>query len=120
MEDSKTLKLIEEVIAKTEAGRIWWESSASEDSYFSVLPSGHTIIVAKKREYDGYAWYSFVLRDANRQQLLEVSWGPDGEGLVLVKDVYELAEQRALEEETRALKELDANLDKVLGELARL
>jgi hypothetical protein len=111
MEDPKTQKLIDEVIAKTRAGRIRWEATATADEYFSVLPSGHTIIVGIEHDYNSSnPW--FVLRNADDQQLLRVT--PDVEAVreVVLSDLHELARRSALK--------VDATVDKVLGELARL
>ena len=111
MEDPKTKTLIEEVITKTKAGRMRWQPTATVDEYFSILPSGFTIVIGV--DTDGYTpQHVFVLRNADDQPLLRVTAGVDGVERNLLIDLHESARRVALH--------VNVDVDKVLGELARL
>ena len=115
MEDPKGLQLFQEVLAKTKAGRIRWEPTANELQYFSVLPGGVTLSVVETHEKDN--WGSdvqdlvLVLRSDERE-LLRVTSDIDDVGWKGLSELYELARRQALR--------VDAAVDKVLGELAKL
>ena len=115
MEDPKGLQLFQEVLAKTKAGRIRWEPTANELQYFSVLPGGETLSVVETHEKDN--WGSdvqdlvLVLRSDERE-LLRVTSDIDDVGWKGLSELYELARRQALR--------VDAAVDKVLGELAKL
>lgn len=115
MQDPKALQLFREVLAKTKAGRVRWEPTANETEFFSVLPSGSTLLVSMSRERNSYGDYvgdefALVLRNGE-QDLLRVASNVEGVGLGL-SELYEFARRQALR--------VDATVDQVLGDLAKL
>jgi hypothetical protein len=115
MEDPKALQLFREVLSKTKVGRIRWEPTANETEFFSVLPSGSTLLVSKSRQRDGYGNFeddfALVLRN-DEQDLLRVASDVQGVGLAGLSELYEFARRHALH--------VDATVDQVLGDLAKL
>ena len=115
MEDLKALQLFQEVLTETKAGRIKWEPTASESEYFSVLPGGFTIAVRTWDERDDWGTESpqlaLVLR-SGEQELLRVTADVDGVGWRGLTELFESARRRALN--------VDAAVDKLLGELSKL
>jgi hypothetical protein len=118
MEDLKALKLFQEVLAKTKAGRIKWELTASETQYSSILPSGHTLLVSMSHRETKWGDplpddFALVLRDRDAEQdLFRVTPDVDGVGEEGLSELYEFARRRALQ--------VDATVDQVLGDLAKL
>jgi len=115
MKDPQALKLFQEVLAKTKAGRMRWEPTASETEFFSVLPSGYTLLVSMSPVRNRYGdnlgdEFALVLRNGE-QDLLRVAADVDGVGLGL-SELYEFARRHALR--------VDATVDQVLGDLAKL
>jgi hypothetical protein len=114
MEDAKASQLFREVLAKTKAGRITWEPTAN-DSYFSILPGG--FVVSIQRSYEQDSWGNGVeqmdlkLRSGD-QELLRVTPDVDGVESTGLRELYELARRHALG--------VDAQVDRLLGELAKL
>src|SRR5512135_2449305 len=100
MEDPKALQLFQEVLAKTKAGRIVWEPTASESEYFSVLPGGFTIVALTWDERDEWGNKSpqvaLALR-AGDQELLRVTPDVDGVGWQGLNELFEFARRRALQ-----------------------
>jgi hypothetical protein len=116
MEDPQALKLFQEVLAKTKAGRIRWEPTASDTEFFSVLPSGYTLLTSMSRQQNSYGDYlgddfTLVLRNGE-QDLLRVTSDVDGVGSAGLSELYEFARRHALR--------VDATVDQVLGDLAKL
>jgi len=127
MEDPKALKLFEELLSKTIAGRLTWESTASESEYIAALPGGLTVAVFEERkgtgEIDIFSKYRAQRQLANSERHALVLRGPEGDLLTITADIdgisipyldrlYELAKRQALH--------LEAKVDKLLGELAKL
>jgi hypothetical protein len=118
MEDQKALQLFQEVLAKTKAGRIRWEPTASETQYASILPSGHALLVSMSHRENSYGdplsdAFVLVLRRRDiEQELLRVTSDVDGVGEEGLSELYEFARRRALQ--------VDATVDQVLGDLAKL
>src|SRR6202050_3557029 len=110
--DPKALQLFQEVLAKTKAGKIHWEPLAVDNEFFAVLPGAFTIHVTYS---PGDSWvsalYELALRDQGHE-LMRVSQSGMGEPGVMFSELYELARRQALR--------VDANVDKLLGELAKL
>ena len=115
MEDLRASKLFQEVLVKTKAGRIQWEPTASETEYFSILPDDFIVTVSSVPDTDSwgqdYQRQALVLRK-NDQELLRVTPDVDGVGGQGLTELYEFARRRALR--------VDAAVDKLLGELAKL
>jgi hypothetical protein len=114
MENSKSLQLFKGVLAKTKAGRIKWERTASESDYFALLPDGVTVSISTWVEPGAIRLeeeHIAMVLLADERELLRVTPEVDG-----IKDelyeLYELARRQALE--------VDAKVDKVLGVLAKL
>src|SRR5579871_4662007 len=106
--DAKALQLFQEVLAKTKAGKIRWEPLAVDNEFFAVLPGPFTINVSTRpMDSWGTAEYELVLRDQGHE-LIRV-WD-NNTGEPGVAELYELARRQALR--------VDANVDKLLGELA--
>ena len=115
MKDPKALELFREVLSKTKAGRIQWEPTANESEYFSVLPGGFTIAVLTWDERDEWGNKSqqiaLVLR-SGEQELLRVTPEVDDVGWAGLNELFEAARRRALN--------VDAAVDRLLGELSKL
>ena len=116
MQDPKALQLFREVLAKTKAGRMRWEPTANESEFFSVLPSGSTLVASMSRQQNSYGDYlgddfALVLRNGE-QDLLRVAPEVDGVGIAGLSELYEFARRHALR--------VDATVDQVLGDLAKL
>lgn len=115
MENSKGLQLFHEVFSKTKAGRIKWEPTAIESEYVAVLPGGFTIATTRA-EPDSWTGeigvkIALVLR-SDDEELLQVTSDVDGVLPTELGDFYELVRRQALR--------VDAKVDKLLGELAKL
>jgi len=116
MEDPKALQLFREVFIKTKAGRIRWEPTANETEFFSILPSGSTLLVSMSHQRNSYGDdigddFTLMLRNGE-QDLLRVTSDVDGVGLAGLNQLYEFARRHALR--------VDATVDQVLGDLAKL
>src|SRR5882724_11647588 len=115
MDDPKALKLFQEVILKTKAGRIKWEPTANETEFFAVLPGGVTVSIVKWVEKDSWRkdddFIAMVLRSDDRE-LLRVTPANDGVEWAGLAELYEYARRQALR--------VDSTVDKLLGELAKL
>jgi hypothetical protein len=112
MEDAKALQLFREILAKTKAGRIKWEPTANESEYFSILPGG--FVVSIQRSQQQYNWgvddhVALKLRNGDQEFLRVTS---DVDGAAGLRELYELARRQALG--------VDAEVDRLLGELAKL
>jgi len=110
MEDPKVLKVFQEVLAKTKAGKIRWEASASENDYFAVLPGGFTVAIAFVDMLPiDVGRFALTLRQDD-QEIFQTfsestSWGH-------LQELYALARGQALR--------VDAKVDELLGELAKM
>ena len=116
MEDVKALALFRQILAKTQKGRIGWEPTAREAEYFCVLPGGFTVSITLSKEKNDWGGIinektELTLR-AEDQALLRVTPEVDGVGSAAMEELYELARRQALS--------VDAQVDKLLGELAKL
>jgi|SRR5580692_8787694 hypothetical protein len=116
MNDPKALKLFQEILDKTSAGRLKWESTASETAYSAVLPGGFSVTIWEFVDTD---WkppsiedkIALVLRGMEGD-LLRITTDIDGVTWEDLHKLYELAKRQALA--------LDAKVDKLLGELAKM
>jgi hypothetical protein len=114
MEDPQALKLFQEVLAKTKVNKMQWEPTASESEYFSLLPSGYTLLVSQQQDSWGEPIpreFALVLRKGE-QDLLRVTSDVDGVGSEGLSELYEFARRHALS--------VNATVDQVLGDLAKL
>jgi hypothetical protein len=115
MEDSKALQLYQEVLSKTKSGRIKWEPSANESQYFAVMPGGFVLAIVETKERDSWGneelQHVLVLRGDERE-LLRVTTEVDGASWSGLNELFEFARRQALR--------VDANVDRLLGELAKL
>ncbi len=115
MEDVKALKLFQEILTKTRAGRIKWEATARESEYFSVLPGGFIATVQSWHEDDRWGndveERALTLRTGD-DELLCVTNDVDGVEDAALGELLELARRQALG--------VNAQVDKLLGELAKL
>jgi hypothetical protein len=116
MKDPKALKFFQEVLAKTRAGKILGEPTASEREFYSVLPSGHTILVSSSPAHD--SWGNrldgdivLALRD-DKQDLLGVTPEVDEVSWKELNELHEFARRRALQ--------VDATVDQVISVLGEL
>jgi|SRR5580658_10302475 hypothetical protein len=110
MEDPKVSKVFQEVLAKTKAGKIKWEPSASVTDYFAVLPGDFTITIS---------WidlspldpgrFEFTLKQDDQEIFQIFSEFADGGKL---QELYDLARGEVLR--------VDAKVDELLGELAKM
>jgi len=99
MKDPKALQLFKEVLTKTREGRIRWEPTASEIEFFSVLPSGHTIVTSRGSDNWGGGLtddYSLVLRQGE-QDLLRVTQDVDDVAQKDLQELFEFARRSALQ-----------------------
>jgi hypothetical protein len=126
MEDPKALQLFREVLNKTRSGRINWEASASEFGYFAVLPGGSlTLMKIGGLASHGLAGltesladnllgrdYVLTLSGEEDQDLLRVTSQVGGVTLPEFNELFERAKRQALR--------VDAKVDRLLGELAKL
>jgi|SRR5580704_4170524 hypothetical protein len=115
MDDPRALKLFKELLSKTIAGRLGWESTASEYEYIAALPGGLTVAVYEERMGTGEVphtiAHAMVLRGPEGD-LLTISADTDGVWPSEIDKLYELAKRQALH--------LDVKVDKLLGELAKM
>lgn len=124
MKDPKALKLFQEVLAKTRAGRIQWEPTASETEFFSVLPSGHTILVSVWEDKNTFTVgsettllgaapekYVLILR-RGEQELMRVTQYVEGVDSAGLSELYAGARRTALQ--------VDASVDEALSVLEKL
>jgi hypothetical protein len=115
MDDPKALKLFQEILRKTRAGRLRWEATASDSQYFTVLPGGFTVAVddtTERGEWGGIEHsFTLVLRGIDGD-LLTVTPAVDGVTNEDLGILFEFAKRQALG--------VDATVDKLLGELAKM
>jgi hypothetical protein len=114
MEDPKGLKLFKEVVMKTKAGRIKWEAAANESEYFAVLPGGVTLSMLTWEERGTWGWtprIALIVR-GDDAEFLRITPEVDGITCEQLTELHELARRQALS--------VDARVDKLLGELAKL
>jgi hypothetical protein len=115
MKDPKARQLFEQVLQKTKAGRIIWERTANDSEFLTVLPGGLALKISKTYEDDSYGnpdeQGAMVLRGEDGE-LLRVR--PDGDVISWSEfsELYEFARRKALS--------VDATVDKLLGDLARM
>jgi len=112
MEDSKALRLFKEVFDKTRSGRIKWEPLASESDYFAALPGGSLSLTKSEGIVMLGGEYALVLRGEDEQELLRVNEQVLGVTSGELRQLFELAKRQVLR--------IDENVDRLLGELARL
>jgi hypothetical protein len=114
MEDPKTRQLFLQVLQKTKAGRITWTPTANESEFLTVLPGELALLISKTYEPDSYGnpdeQAAMVLRGEDGE-LLRVEPG-DTFNWSEFAELYELARRKALG--------VDAKVDKLLGDLARM
>lgn len=116
MNDPRSAKLFQEIMSKTSAGRLRWEATANETVYFAVLPGGFSVSIWEFSDTD---WkppssedkIALVLRGMEGD-LLRITTEIDGVAWEDLHKLYELAKRQALG--------LDAKVDKLLGELAKM
>jgi len=114
MEDPKARQLFQQVLQKTKAGRITWTPTANDSEFLTVLPGELALLISKSYEPDNYG--------NPEEQGAMVLRGEDGELLRVepggafnwpeFAELYELARRKALG--------VDAKVDKLLGDLARM
>ena len=114
MEDPKARQLFDQILQKTKAGRITWSPTANDSEFLTVLPGELALLISKTYERDSYG-------NPDEQGVM-ILRGEDGELLRVehgetftwseFSELYELARRRALG--------VDAKVDKLLGDLARL
>lgn len=114
MNDPKARQLFEQVLQKTNAGRITWAPTANLSEFQTVLPGEFALLISKSFEPDSYG--------NPDEQIAMTLRGEDGELLRVTSgntiswsefsELYELARRRALG--------VDAKVDKLLGDLARM
>lgn len=109
MDDPKALQLFQEVLAKTAAGRIKWEASASESEFFAVLPDGFTLLIFTFSDREDQI--ALALR-GEEGELLRVTTEVNGVAWPELSKLYELARRQALS--------VDAKVDQLLGVLSKL
>jgi hypothetical protein len=115
MQDPKAQALFHQVLQKTKAGRVAWSPTAIDSQFLTVLPGGFTFVISKTEERDSwgstYEQLTVVLRGEDDAELLQVTpdIGIDRPDFV---ELYELARRKALG--------VDAKVDKLIGDLARL
>lgn len=125
MDDPKALRLFQEFLSKTIAGRLRWDSTASESEYIAGLPGGLTVAVYEEEwaPADMLSQYRARRQPSTSERHALVLRGPEGDLLTITADVdgvsgsdldklYELAKRQALH--------LDAKVDQLLGELAKM
>jgi hypothetical protein len=114
MKDPKARQLFEQVLQKTKAGRITWAPTANLSEFQTVLPGELALLIAKTFERDSYGnpdeQIVMTLRGGD-EELLRVTAG-DTITWPEFSELYELARRRALG--------VDAKVDKLLGDLARM
>lgn len=114
MEDLKGRQLFHQVLQKTKVGRITWTPTANEAEFLTVLPGELALLVSKTYEPDSYSnpdeQGAIVLRGEDGE-LLRME---PGESITWPEfsELYELARRKALG--------VDAKVDKLLGDLARM
>jgi len=115
MEDPRALRLFQEILEKTRAGRLRWEITADGSSYLAALPGGLTVSTFAFSERDRWGNsednFELILR-GDEGDLLTVTSTVDGVTSDDLAMLYELAKRQALG--------VDAKVDKLLGELAKL
>lgn len=115
MDDFKARQLLQEIVTKTRAGRIKWEPTANESEYFCVLPGGFLVSVRSWQDHDTQGNWSesrgLALRTGEKELKL-VTCGFTDPGWVDLGDILDLARRQAVE--------VDAEVDRLLGELAKL
>jgi hypothetical protein len=110
MGNPRALQLFNEILAKTKVGRIKWEGTAKELEYFSILPGGFVVSIQADNDWDPQTW-CMTLRNGE-QELLTVPVNDEGIGAEAMTELYQLARRSALG--------IDAQVDRLLGELAKL
>jgi len=114
-EDLKAQQLFEEVLQKTETGRIRWEPTAKENLFIAPIGGQFTLAVSENAREDGYGneytQVVLVLKDKERE-LITVTTDIEGVEDFRMRQLYELARRLA--------NKVDDQIDKVLGELSKL
>jgi len=113
MEDAKALQLFRQILEKTKERRIKWEPTANESEYFSVLPGGFIVSISYEQDRWGMVLnrISLTLR-AGDQELLRVTPDVDGVEESGLRELYEIVRRQDVG--------VDAQVDRLLGELAKL
>jgi hypothetical protein len=111
MDDSKARELFQQVLHKTKAGRIQWTPTANEFEFLTVLPGGFSLRVSKTYDEIGEDEQLAVVLRSEDGELLR-STPTDDVGWEGFAELYEFARRKALG--------VDAKVDKLLGELARM
>ena len=91
-----------------------WEPTASETEFFSLLPSGYTLLISQEQDSWGQPIagnFALALRKGD-QSLLRVTSEVDGVGAEGLGELFEFARRHALS--------VNATIDQVLGDLAKL
>jgi hypothetical protein len=115
MKDPKDRKLFEQILEKTKVGRIIWEPTANDSEFLTVLPGGLALKISKTYEDDSYGnpdEQGALVLNGEDGELLRMT--PDGDVITWSEfsELYEFARRKALR--------VEAKVDKLLGDLARL
>jgi hypothetical protein len=114
MKDPKARQLFDQVLQKTKDGRISWAPARTDSGFITVLPGDLALMVSKTYEPDSYGnpdeQISMALIGEDRE-LLRVAAGETIDWPEF-SELYELARRKALG--------VDAKVDKLLGDLARM
>jgi hypothetical protein len=116
MTDEKDLAFFEEVFAKTRAGKIPWEPTATEQNYIAPIGGQFVFGISELNRDDSYGGPSFtyvlILSDADGRVLSRVDSDHPNVRWDLAQELYETARRQALR--------VDDKIDKALGVLRRL
>jgi len=100
MQDEKALALLDEILAKTTAGRVPWEPSVSGDTLLAAIKGKYSLILKPYTGIDSYGnevgLPSLVMKDASDREILTVTSDLDGVNMDALTELYETARRQAL------------------------
>lgn len=113
MQDPKALKLLQEILKKTEAGKLAWDTTANEDEFVAIMLGKYTLTLKPYSDRLGvrYESPSITLQDEKQNVIVHIHSNIEGITDDALQQLQVLARRSALH--------TDEKIDQILEELKR-
>ena len=113
MQDPKALELFQEILKKTEAGKLAWDTTANEDEFVAIILGKYTLTLKPYSDRLGvrYDSPSITLQDEKQNVIVHIHSNIEGVTDDALRQLQVLARRSALH--------TDERIDQILEELKR-
>src|SRR5208282_5188407 len=113
MQDPKALELFQEILKKTEAGKLAWDTTANEDEFVAIMLGKYTLTLKPYSDRLGgrYESPSITLQDEKQNVIVHIHMNIEGITDDTLQQLQVLARRSALH--------TDEKIDQILEELKR-